>query len=180
MSKSRIDTYRFNEGLTKQYLDQKTRCAVKKKKNNCSRWIQRSSNASCEECCQENEYWSCSYIKRNDIKTLYVVVKMPFKDWLKSSYSKWLLAEIMLLFLQEKYEVVKNYPVILRPSDQINPKLVANVFKKYCILDSMNGTHTVMSTKKNLKIGKTLKMKKWWNTVKRMTIMLECKKWKLI
>lgn len=65
----------------------------------------------------------------------------------------------MLLFLQEKYEVVKNYPVTLRPSDQINPKLVAKVLKKYCILDSMDGTHIVTSTKKNLKIGKTLKMK---------------------
>lgn len=29
---------------------------------------------------------------------------------------------------------------IKRPSDQINPELVSNVFKKHCILDSMDGT----------------------------------------
>lgn len=89
------------------------------------------------------------------MKTLYVVVNMPFKDQLKSSYSEWLLAGNMLQFHQEKYGVVKNYPGILRPSDQINPELVGNVFKKYCILDSVDGTHVDMSTKKNLKIGDT-------------------------
>lgn len=102
VSKSRIDIYRFNEGLTEQYLDQKIRRALKKKMHNCLRWIQGSSNASCEEYCQENEYWSCNCIKRNDIRTLYVAEKMPFKDWLKSSYSEWLLAGNMLLFLQKK------------------------------------------------------------------------------
>lgn len=29
---------------------------------------------------------------------------------------------------------------VKQPSDQINPELVSNVFKKYCILDSMDGT----------------------------------------
>lgn len=76
---------------------------------------------------------------------------------------------------EKKYGAEKNNPVILRPPDQMNPELAANIFKKYCILDSMDGTHIAMNTKKNLKIGKTLKEKNRLNTVKRMTIMLECK-----
>ena len=63
---------------------------------------------------------------------------------------------------------------IKRPSEQINPEIVANVFKKYCILDSMDGTEDDISTKKNLKIVKTLKVKNRLKMVKRTTEMLEC------
>lgn len=65
------------------------------------------------------------------------------------------------------------------PSDQINPELVANAFKKYCILVSMDGTHFDTSTKKNLKIGKTLKVKNRLNMAQRMAVTLECKNWEL-
>lgn len=41
-----------------------------------------------------------------------------------------------------------------RPPDQINQELVANVFKKQCILDSMDGTEDYKCTK-NPKITKT-------------------------
>lgn len=78
--------------------------------------------------------------------------------------------------MQEKYGVVKNYPVISRPSDQIKPELVANVFKKYYNLDSMAGTHIVMNTKKNLNIGKKLKVKNRLNMVKRISISIACEK----
>lgn len=66
---------------------------------------------------------------------------------------------------------------IKRPPDQINPELVANVFKKYHILDSMNGTEDDISKKKNLKIVKTLKVKNRLKMVKRMTETLECSIW---
>lgn len=69
---------------------------------------------------------------------------------------------------------------IKRSTVQINPELVANVFNRYCILDCMDGTEDDVSSKKNIKTVKMLKVKRRLKMVKRMTEISECKNWEAI